>query len=284
MQVIKVLNNSLILAVDNEGYEIVLMGKGIGFNKSIGHKIEDTDIEKTFALKDRDVSRNIVQLANEIDVEYFEMAKTIIDYAIGKYDMKLMEYIYLSLTDHIAQAVKRIQTGVVIPNLYNAVIRQFNHREYDIGAFATELIKRKTEVIIPEEEIGNIAIHFINAQKENAYQKNDNEIANMVNYILGIVKDTFQIEFDVAKVSFNRFIIHLQSFSHRLIHHLVTEDDPNDHLYAQMAILYPREKKCSDKIAEFIKEKYNITISHQEIVYLTIHIRKILIDAGGELK
>ncbi|WP_042143544.1 PRD domain-containing protein [Paucisalibacillus sp. EB02] len=283
MQVIKVLNNSLLLAVDKEGYEVVLMGKGIGFNKAIGHKIGDKDIEKTFVLKNRDVSRNIIQLANEIDVEYFEMAKMIIDYAIDKYEMNLMEYIYLSLTDHIAQTVKRIQSGIVIPNLYNAVIRQFNIREYDIGAFATELMKEKTGVSIPDEEIGNIAIHFINAQKDNAYQKNDNEISYFVNSILGIVKDTFQIDFDVRKISFNRFIIHLQSFSHRLIHNLMTDDDPNDHLYTQVSTLYPKEKNCSDKIADYIKEKYNITISHQEIVYLTIHIRKTLMESGGEL-
>ena len=284
MRVIKVLNNSLLLAVDNEGYEIVLMGKGIGFNKSIGYKIEDKDIEKTFVLKNRVVSSNIIQLANEIDVEYFEVAKTIIDYAIENYQMELMEYIYLSLTDHIAQTVKRIQSGILIPNLYNVAIRQFNAREYDIGVFAVELAKEKLGVSIPEEEIGNIAIHFINAQKDNSYQNTGKEISEFVNSILAIVKDMFQIEYDTRSVSYNRFIIHLQSFSHRLINNMMTKDDPMDHLFTQVSTMYPREKNCSDKIANFIKEKYNITISHQEIVYLTIHIHKILSESGGEIK
>ena len=35
MRVIKVLNNSLVLALDNAGQESILMGKGIGFHKSI---------------------------------------------------------------------------------------------------------------------------------------------------------------------------------------------------------------------------------------------------------
>ena len=36
MRVIKVLNNSLVLALNDEGQEIILMGKGIGFQKTIG--------------------------------------------------------------------------------------------------------------------------------------------------------------------------------------------------------------------------------------------------------
>ena len=36
VQVIKVMNNSLILALNDEGKEVILMGKGIGYKKSIG--------------------------------------------------------------------------------------------------------------------------------------------------------------------------------------------------------------------------------------------------------
>ena len=35
MQVVKVLNNSLILAVNENGEEVILMGKGIGYKKYI---------------------------------------------------------------------------------------------------------------------------------------------------------------------------------------------------------------------------------------------------------
>ena len=41
MQVLKVMNNSLVLALDEAGTECILMGKGIGSNKAIGHEIQD---------------------------------------------------------------------------------------------------------------------------------------------------------------------------------------------------------------------------------------------------
>lgn len=56
MRVIKVLNNSLVLALDNAGQESILMGKGIGFHKSIGYEFQESEIEKVFVLKDKEVS------------------------------------------------------------------------------------------------------------------------------------------------------------------------------------------------------------------------------------
>ncbi|MGL5686430.1 MAG: CAT RNA binding domain-containing protein [Vagococcus fluvialis] len=53
MQIVKVMNNSLVLALDETGRECVLMGKGIGFNQAIGNPVTEEDIEKTFLLKDK---------------------------------------------------------------------------------------------------------------------------------------------------------------------------------------------------------------------------------------
>lgn len=61
MRVIKVLNNSLVLALNDEGQEIILMGKGIGFQKTIGYKLSPKEIDKVFVLKDRELSRRIIR-------------------------------------------------------------------------------------------------------------------------------------------------------------------------------------------------------------------------------
>ena len=118
MYITKVLNNSLLLAKDANEKEIILMGKGIGHNYKIGSELNKEDIEKTFVLRDETIKRNIVELASEIDAEYFNIAQTIIGYAIEKYDLKLMNHIYLALTDHIAFAVKRFNDGIIIENYY----------------------------------------------------------------------------------------------------------------------------------------------------------------------
>lgn len=43
MKVIKVLNNSLVLTADDDNREVIVMGKGIGFNSKTGDEINPAD-------------------------------------------------------------------------------------------------------------------------------------------------------------------------------------------------------------------------------------------------
>ena len=46
MIVQKVLNNSLVLSTDDDNREVIVMGKGIGFNSRPGEEIAPEKIEK----------------------------------------------------------------------------------------------------------------------------------------------------------------------------------------------------------------------------------------------
>ncbi|MCR1130823.1 hypothetical protein NE172_07635 [Clostridium botulinum] len=48
MQIVKVMNNSLILARDENDKEIVVMGKGLGFKRKAGEELDTEKIEKIF--------------------------------------------------------------------------------------------------------------------------------------------------------------------------------------------------------------------------------------------
>lgn len=126
MKVVKVLNNSVLLAVDDAGREVILMGKGLGFARKVGDELADREIEKVFVLKDRATLQNIIQLASEIDGLYVEIAKAAIDYAVDTYHMEQMEHLYLSLTDHLSFAVRRFREGKTLENFYTLDIIQYN--------------------------------------------------------------------------------------------------------------------------------------------------------------
>lgn len=55
MYITKVLNNSLLLAKDDNDEEIILMGKGIGHNYKAGSELNEKDIEKIFVLHDENI-------------------------------------------------------------------------------------------------------------------------------------------------------------------------------------------------------------------------------------
>lgn len=276
MLVVKVLNNSLVLALDDNGSEIVLMGKGIGFNLKIGNKIDKSIVEKLFVLKDKNIKKNIIKLAAEIDQIYFEIVEKIIEYALDKYNLELLDHIYLSLTDHISFAVKRYENNIFIPNFYTVEMKKFNPLEYDIGLFALEKIKEKLNYDLPKDEAGNIAFHFINAQFDHPYNEKNRKIKSIVDDILEIVKYHFNINYNIEDFSYSRYIIHLRFFAQRILDNNFLNDDSSAILYEQMVEKFEKELECVNKIAIYINNRFNIKINNSESIYLALHINRIL--------
>ncbi len=276
MRVVKVLNNSLVLALDKYGAETILMGKGIGFHKAIGYEFSKDEVEKVFVLKDRSISKSIIRLASEIDSVYFEIAKTVIDYAIEKYSMKLLDHIYLSLTDHIAFAVKRFKEEIIVPNFYTMEMRKFNPNEYDVGIFAVKHIYKTLNLQLPQDEAGNIAFHFINAQIDHPYNEKNRLINRVTDDILNIVRYYFKIIYDEESVCYTRYVTHVRLFAQRLASNQLLPEESSAMLYSQISTACGKEFLCVNKIALYIKETFNVDLSNQESMYLALHIHRIL--------
>lgn len=276
MRVVKVLNNSVVMAVEEPGGEVILMGKGIGFGKSIGQPIEPEPGQQMFVLRDRQVNRNILQLAAETDPRIFELTQKIVDYAITTHQMVLMEHIYLSLTDHLAYAVKRFEEDLAVPGYYSVDVRRYNPREYDVARYAWKLIAKELGVELPEDEITNIAFHFINAQRNPAPGDSQRKMGQIVKGVLGIVKYSFGLEYNEDSVSYSRFLTHVQAMAHRLVEHIDLSEGLTEFLYDQIVPQCPEEYHCACKVAEFLQNAFHISLSKQESLYLTLHIHRVL--------
>ena len=82
MQTIKkVLNSSVVLAVDENGTELVVLGKGIGYGRKPGEIVAPDDANQVFvSLPDSD-QRNLVELLTQIPGEIVEVTRSIVDLA-----------------------------------------------------------------------------------------------------------------------------------------------------------------------------------------------------------
>lgn len=276
IRVVKVLNNSVVLAVEEPGGEVILMGKGIGFGKTIGQEITPKEGEQVFVLRDRQLNRNILQLAAQTDERIFDLTRRIVDYAVAHYQMHLADLIYLSLTDHLAFAVKRREENLAVPGYYSVNVRLFNPKEYDVGRYALELVREELGVELPEEEITNIAFHFINAQQNQGEGDETRRMTRIVKGVLEIVKYTFGLEYDETSVSYSRFLTHVQAMAHRLVEGIELNEGLTEFLYEQIVPQCPREYQCACKVAEFLDGSFHITLSRQEALYLILHIHRVL--------
>ena len=269
----KIFNNNAILAKSLDKHEFVVMGSGIGFKKSIGEKVDESLIEKTFILKQKDASEKFKLLLEDIPSEYVSLCYDIIEYAKNMLGVELSDYIYVTLTDHISYALKLFDEGLNRPNPLIWEIKKFYSKEFEIGLKALEFIEDETEKKLPEDEACNIALHLINAQVNNAGGKVEDvaKQTKMIQDILNIVKYTYNTPLDEKSLNYERFVTHLRFFFQRLSKNQKVEEAEDDFLLKQVKAKYRNAYYCMLKIEAYLEKE----LSDEEKLYLTIHIQRV---------
>lgn len=274
MNIHKVINNNVISVLDEHDKELVVMGRGLAFKKKPGDPVDEADIEKIFKMENKDVSDRFKTLLYEIPMEYMQISDEIIQHGKDLLGKKLNESIYVSLTDHIHFAVERHQKGMDIKNALLWEIKRLYREEYAVGKQALKVIEEKLGILLPEDEAGFIALHFVNAEL-NEEMPNIVNITKVMQEVLNIVKYHFQIEFDEESLLYYRFVTHLKFFAQRMFSksYMTGEDD---FLYDVVREKYKEAYACTVKIRDFIEKKYEYELTNEEKLYLTLHIARII--------
>lgn len=85
----KVLNSSVVLVEDQKNFDFILLGKGIGYGKKIGEKIEIDDSHQLFIPLNDQKGKQIFDLVGTIPLEILELSQSIILEAKKKIDIPL---------------------------------------------------------------------------------------------------------------------------------------------------------------------------------------------------
>ncbi|WP_294368896.1 BglG family transcription antiterminator LicT [uncultured Clostridium sp.] len=275
MKIDKIINNNLIRTFDNNGKEILVMGCGLGFQKKIGDTIDRSKIEKIYAIENKNDSNKLMNLLSEISLEYIQVSNEIISYAKYSLGKRLNDNIYISLTDHISFAIERYKQGLNFKNALLWEIKRFYNHEFLIGKEALTIIKKRLDIMLSEDEAASIALHIVNAQLNSRDMNDTLDITKMIQNILNIVKFHFNIELDEYSLHYERFITHLKFFAQRILSgKVVKSDDAN--FCEMIKEQYKDAYLCAEKVKKYILKEFNHEISDEEIMYLTVHIKRIV--------
>lgn len=276
MKIEKVFNNNVvqILGINNE--EIIVMGKGLGFQKKPGDEVNQDLIEKRFILQntDTDMVGELSRVYVDLDSEEIDLVLEIIHQGQEKLGQTFDISLYIALADHLHYTIQRTREGLTLQNPLAWEVRKFYPEEFQLGKDTIELVKEKMTLQLADDEAASIALHFINAQKDGGLLEKNRLISKIVSDILEIVRLHFGEVRDEESISYNRFITHIQYFAQRVANGLV--QGKNDaFLYEQVKENYPHAFACTEKIKSYVESAYNFAMSRDEQVYLTIHIQRL---------
>jgi len=275
MNVQQIINNNVISALDPNGREVVIMGKGIGFHAKRG-KIDNSMVEKIFYLDNQSELDRFKELLVNLPMEHIKVSNEIISYANMVLNKKINQNIYITLTDHINFAIERYNKGMLFDNPLLWEVQSLYRKEYLIGEYSVALINKELGIKLPIDEAASIALHIVNAE----YDSNMNETMNFTKLmpeVLNIVKKEFQIELDELSLSYERFVTHLKLMVQRILKK--NQFDVLDVEFNKtIKNMYPQEYQCSKLIARFLEERLGHPIAQEEISLLAIHVRRIIVQ------
>ena len=275
-RIVQALNNNVALVKDKYGEQAVVMGLGITYKKSKGDLIVSDKIEKVFSLKSSESKENFLTLLRDVPLDFITVTYDVIDSLSSKYHYPVQEYLYVTLTDHIYCSYKAI-----LDNTYQkSDIRQLSQEyqeEYQMATEALAIFRSKLLADFPDDEIGKIALHFINAKSLKVDDKKlkvrtAKTILEQVQKIL----EQYDIKRTKTNVNFyDRLMVHLTYF----IEYLDRSRDDNLSLLEmedQIKQTYPKAYQIADEIYRIITTETGIDNYRSERFYIALHIQRLL--------
>lgn len=273
MRIDKIINNNIISARDNQGVELIVMGRGIGFARKPGSKVAEEKIEKIFRLENMDNKEQFKELLASLPIEHIRLSTDIISYAKESFEIELNQNIYLTLTDHISYALERHRKGLKFHNLLYDEVKMFYPLEYSIGRYAVELIEERTGVRLEEDESASIALHIINGELNTAMGTTFFMI-KMMREMMEIIEKQFAIP-ERKNYPRDMLISDLKQLAKRLVSEEPIKGRRDEKLYRFVEENYVREYEIINGINSFIEKEYRCSMTEEEKIYLTLNIKRV---------
>ena len=284
MQIKRVFNNNVAMAVTEDGAEIIVIGRGLCFGRHAGDNLDASLVEKTYDLRrpdqDEAAFARMEKLIQSIPTIYLVIAEEIAWMLRESFDPDIDDGIVMALADHISLSLEREKNGVVCENPLLPEIRNFYRKEYALAGNAARIIETYTGICISPQEQGFITLHIVNSTMR---QRADRLIVSveLVRDVLSIVSTYYGVALDETSLAYERFLRHLQFFAQRAL-------DPSagqvtaDALFSLAAQDYPRAFGCATQISDHLKNSFSVYMTDAEKSYLAYHIVNLLGEPGPQ--
>ena len=270
MEIIRIYNNNVAVVRGDDGKEMIVIGKGLVFQKHAGDLVDETRVEKCFTLQNPRVMTKLEQLIKDMPSIYLSISEEIVEMIRSESDLKLSENIYITLTDHISMSLEREKKGVILGNPFLIEIKQFYKKEFKLAEKAADIIKKHLGLDISEDEIGTITLHIVNASM-NQNLENTVKATRMIQDIRNIVQECSECRFDEESLAYSRFVRHLQFLAKNLLEKR-SKSERDDFMFKITRLRFPEAAACVRRIKAHLEEAFGVSISEAEQGFLIYHI------------
>lgn len=278
MKILKVFNNNVVLARDPQRGDVVITGRGLGFQRHSGDLVDDSRIVQVFVPDDQHGVDELQSFLTQIPPEHLLLASEILDQAHRELGLKLSQSQLIPLADHISFAVKRVRQGIRLEAPLRAEVTHLYPAELRVALAGVQLVRERTGVLVPDDEAVPIALHLVNAA---AFATDDLSrtfaMTKVFQQVFEVLESAYGRPFDTNSVNAARFLTHLRYFFVRVDTGRQLAENPASFVSA-IRESFPQAHQAAQRVRALLELRLDTAITTDEETYLTLHIARLTHD------
>ena len=273
MEIVRVFNNNLVLALDETGREVILTGRGLGFQAKPGQRVDGSKIVRVFVPADGRDPDHLAELLAGIPPEHIHLVSQSIS-AVGLDSVSRNPAVVIALADHVSFAIRRVNLGMEIAYPLLAEVQHLYTDEYRQAEALLSEINARSEVRLPDSEAVGLALHLVNAGFATGDLSYTYRMTGVIQQLVTVIEQAYGITLDAGSVSVGRFITHLRYLFVRIHNHKQLNSAPNP-VGQAIRESFPDAADVAVRLSGVLELRLGSALTADEISYLALHVARV---------
>lgn len=278
MDVLRVFNNNVVLAKDGDR-EVILTGRGIGFQAKPGQHVDDAKIVRRFVPVDGRDPDHMAQQVAGIPPEIIRLVTDAMNRTGLKEQADGKPSLVMALADHLCGAIQRAQKKQSIEYPLEAEVRSLYPDEYAKGLALVDAMNTYLGGALPRSEAVAFALHLVNAGFSGGDMSTTYAMTGVIQQMIAVIESTYDVKLEQDSVNVARFITHLRYLFVRIHQHKQLDDEPQP-IIESIKTSYPRAYQCAKQLAMVVRMRLEVGLTESETAYLALHVSRVAEKAG----
>lgn len=268
----RVINNNVISVLE-DGHEVILTGRGLGFGQRAGGTYDPARVERRFVLDDSRSAAGFTAMIADLPYEVIALSNRIADYVQDEYGVTLSSARQLALADHIQFAIERLAKGQRLANELLWELKNTYRSQFGAALEILDMVTEATGVVLPVDEAGFITMHLVNVGLPGE-ARGSLGTAAAVSDIVTLVREQLGIPLATDSVAYARFLTHVK-FAVQRIEEGKLLSNPDSALFDMVSSQDPTSFQCAQAIARYVLGRYEVVLPDEELLYLMVHVNRL---------
>ncbi|WP_296498672.1 PRD domain-containing protein [uncultured Actinomyces sp.] len=273
MEILRVLNNNVVLARDEIGREAILTGRGLGFQRKRGQDVDASLISRRYILADN--AQSVAEVIAGIPLERLALIERVFRKAARGLNTDVPSSTLIAVVDHINQAMERVRQGLAMDYPLRAEVAHLHPEELQLAEAMVEEINAAQEVQLPGGEAVALALHLFTAAIGAPSAQAASEQSRLIGQVMGLLEKSFGEAFDADSVNAARFAVHLRYFLVRARTAVQIEDGTSSLVAEALRTSDPDAYRVARRIRDLLEIRLNTIVTDDETAYLALHIARL---------